>query len=363
MPVYNGGDYLKSAIKSILDQTYRDFEFLIINDCSTDNSLDTIRSFNDPRILVHTNEVNMGQTKSLNVGLRLARGKYVVINDADDLSLPQRIEKQLDFIQKHPEYPVVGTSCFIIDRFGKIKRIFRRPTDSREILLQILSDTPLTHGSVIMEKDVILSQGGYNEDFRICQDYELWSSLIRRGYRVANIPDMMVMIRTYADSISFKERDAQTIENGKTLLANVKSMTNLDISLDEAVRQRLFFVAPEKLTDDDFEKAEKLFIGEYKNLNSLKELGMAYTEKDLGKRLVKPYAKLALARFIEGSIGDTRKIARRYLNRNGNNHLILLIWLLSYTGRRYLNAVLSIHGKSQAISSALSQLFYPVKGK
>jgi hypothetical protein len=140
-------------------------------------------------------------------------------------------------------------------------------------------------------------------------------------------------------------------------------MTNLDISLDEAVRQRLFFVAPEKLTDDDFEKAEKLFIGEYKNLNSLKELGMAYTEKDLGKRLVKPYAKLALARFIEGSIGDTRKIARRYLNRNGNNHLILLIWLLSYTGRRYLNAVLSIHGKSQAISSALSQLFYPVKGK
>src|SRR3990172_12675648 len=161
MPVYNGGDYLRLSIESILAQTYRDFEFLIINDCSTDNSMETISSFNDERIVLHTNAFNMGQTKSLNIGLRMARGKYIVINDADDLSLPQRIEKQLDFILKHPEYVVVGTSSFIMDRSGTIKRVFRKPTDQRQIFLGILSDTPLIHGSIIMVKEVILAHGGY----------------------------------------------------------------------------------------------------------------------------------------------------------------------------------------------------------
>ena len=210
MPVYNAGAFLRPTLETILGQTYREFEFLIINDCSTDDSLETIRSFGDPRIRVHTNPVNMGQTKSLNVGLRLARGKYIVVNDADDYSLPKRIETQLDFIMKNPEYPVVGTSCYIMDREGKILRTFLRPTDPREIQLQFLSDTPMTHGSVIMQKDAILAMGGYNEDFRIIQDYELWSTLMRKGTRVMNIPDILVVIRTFADSISFKERDAQT---------------------------------------------------------------------------------------------------------------------------------------------------------
>ena len=257
MPVYNGGAFLRPTMETILGQTYREFEFLIINDCSTDDSLETIHSFGDPRIRVHTNPVNMGQTKSLNVGLRLARGKYIVVNDADDYSLPKRIETQLDFIMKNPEYPVVGTSCYIMDREGKILRTFLRPTDPREIQLQFLSDTPMTHGSVIMQKDAILARGGYNEDFRIIQDYELWSTLMRKGTRVMNIPDILVVIRTFADSISFKERDAQTLENGKTIRANVEAMTGMTISLDDAVRQRHFFVAPDRLMHDEFNRAEQ----------------------------------------------------------------------------------------------------------
>jgi glycosyltransferase involved in cell wall biosynthesis len=343
MPVYNGGEFLRPTMETILGQTYRDFEFLIINDCSTDDSLETIRSFGDPRIRVHTNSVNMGQTKSLNVGLRLARGKYVVVNDADDYSLPKRIETQLDFIMKNPEYPVVGTSCYIMDREGKILRTFLRPTDPREIQLQFLSDTPMTHGSVIMQKDAILALGGYNEEFRIIQDYELWSTLMRKGTRVMNIPDILVVIRTFADSISFKERDAQTLENGKTIQANVKAMTGLTISQDEAIRQRHFFVAPDRLMDDEFNRAEQLFVREYENILPSRNPGRGYLQRDLSRRLVKPYAKLAMALLREGRLREARVMSARYIRRYGRNRLLLTVWCLSFFGRAALDQAIRVY--------------------
>jgi glycosyltransferase involved in cell wall biosynthesis len=351
MPVYNAGAFLRPTMETILGQTYRDFEFLIINDCSTDDSLETIRSFSDPRIRVHTNERNMGQTKSLNVGLPLARGKYVVVNDADDYSLPRRIETQLDFITKNPEYPVVGTSCYIMDREGKILRTFHRPTDPREIQLQFLSDTPMTHGSVIMQKDAILAMGGYNEDFRIIQDYELWSTLMRKGTRVMNIPDILVVIRTFADSISFRERDAQTLENGKTIQANVQAMTGLAISLDEAVRQRHFFVAPERLSREEFEQAEQLFTREYEGLRPEIHPGQTYLQEDLANRLVKPYVKLALLRFQEGKPGEARGIVLSYMNKYGRRKLPLLVWCLSFFGTASLGHALRIYEMLQRLTA------------
>ncbi len=354
MPVYNAGAFLRPTLETLLGQTYRDFEFLIVNDCSTDDSLETIRSFGDPRIRVHTNPVNMGQTKSLNVGLRLARGKYIVVNDADDYSLPRRIETQLDFITKHPEYPVVGCSCYIMDREGKILRTFLRPTDPREIQLQFLSDTPMTHGSVIMQKDAILAMGGYNEEFRIIQDYELWSTLMRKGSRVMNIPDLLVVIRTFADSISFKERDAQTLENGRTIQANVEAMTGLTISLDEAVRQRHFFVAPERLSRDDFAQAEKLFIREYEGLRAEIHPGESYLREDLANRLVKPFVKLAISRFQDGKPGEARGIVLNYMRKYGRKRLPLLVWMLSFLGASSLGRAIRFYERRQETAAGKS---------
>ena len=351
MPVYNAGAFLRPTLETILGQTYRDFEFLIINDCSTDDSLETLRSIADPRIRIHANPVNMGQTKSLNVGLRLARGKYVVVNDADDYSLPRRIETQLDFIVKNPEYPVVGTSCYIMDREGKILRTFLRPTDPREIQMQFLSDTPMTHGSVIMQKDAILATGGYNEEFRIIQDYELWSTLMRRGLRVMNIPDILVVIRTFADSISFKERDAQTFENGRTFQANVAAMTGLTISLDEAVRQRHFFVAPERLSREEFEQAERLFTREYEGIRAGIHPGETYLRQDLANRLVKPYVKLALSSFQAGKTREARGIVMSYMKKYGRSKLPLLVWCLSFFGTASLGHAMRFYETYQGISA------------
>jgi len=344
MPVYNGGEYLKLSIGSILLQTYKDFELLIINDCSTDNSMEVIQSFNDSRIVVHSNPVNMGQTKSLNAGLRLAKGRYIVVNDADDLSLPQRIEKQLDFITKHPEYPVVGCSAYIMNKNGRISRIFQKAIDQRTIQICPLSEPPLIHGSVIMNREVILGEGGYNESFRICQDYEMWSLLMRKGFHVTNLPDILVGIRHYAESLSFRESEAQTIENGRTIQANVEAFTNLTITLDEAVRQRLFLAAPERLSEEEFSKAERLFVQQYRNHRE-----QIFLKTDLKKRLFKTYAKLALDAARNGRHKESRKIAYCYLVNYGFQPIAMMIFVSSFFGKKALLSLWRIYIALQKI--------------
>ncbi len=130
MSVYNGDKYLREAIESILNQTFTDFEFIIVNDGSTDNSLEIIESYDDERIKTINNKKNIGLTKSLNKALKFAKGKYIARQDADDVSLPNRFEKQVEYLDSHPEVALVGTSVYLIDENGKIigKRIaFAKP--------------------------------------------------------------------------------------------------------------------------------------------------------------------------------------------------------------------------------------------
>jgi len=355
MPCFNGGPYLRPAIESILNQTYRDFEFLIINDCSTDDSLETIRSFGDPRIRVHTNERNMGQTKSLNVGLKLARGKYVVINDSDDLSLPGRIEQQFHFMLRNKNCAVVGGACYIMDRSGRIKRTFSKPVDHRRITLQILSDTPLVHGSVMMNKEIILGRGGYNENFRICQDYELWSSLVREGVRIDNMPDELAVIRHFTDSISFKESDSQTEENGRTILDNVAALTGMCITAEEAIRQRLFFFAPHVLPMADFRKAADLFRKEYEQLNPISGADKGFLRQDLKRRMIKPYSKMSMAKFDAGDLAEAGWCAGAYLSDYGFSLIPFLLWTMSHMGPRVFHASLQVHGKLQYLKAILKR--------
>ncbi|MEI6127861.1 MAG: glycosyltransferase [Pseudomonadota bacterium] len=307
-------------------------------------------SFDDPRIIVYTNSANIGQTKSLNVGLKLAKGRYVIINDADDLSLPTRIEKQLEFIMNHPDFVAVGTSSYIMDRAGNTRRSFLKPTDPRVILLSVFSDTPIIHGSVIIDKQAVLSVGGYNEQFRICQDYELWSSLIRNGKNIANIPDILVVIRHYMDSVSFREKDAQTLENGIIMLANITAMTSLRISLDEAIRQRIFFTSPERLDEDAFFAAEKMFITEYECLNNRHIFDDRLIENDLKKRMIKPYCKLALSKIRAGRMKEARKITSLFAAKYGFSVMPFVIGKVSHTGRTVATGILNYYEKYQKLS-------------
>ena len=148
MPVYNAGKDLAEAIQSILDQTYRDFEFVIVNDGSTDTSLQTLQQYTDPRIRLINNDGNKGLIASLNIGLETCQGEYIVRMDQDDISLPQRIEKQVQFLDEHPEYGLAG-SWF--EDFGEQieSKIVRYSSDDTAIRIRHLYQTHISHPTAV----------------------------------------------------------------------------------------------------------------------------------------------------------------------------------------------------------------------
>lgn len=304
MTVYNGEKYLKYSIESILSQSFKDFEFLIIDDCSTDSSVQIIRSYDDQRIVLHHNEVNIGQTKSLNVGLNLAKGRYIARIDSDDLSFPPRLEKQLDYIVKHPEYAVVGTSGILIDHLGKKIGTHRVPTNYSEMLVQLfLVSSPMIHVSVLMNKEIICSVGGYNEWFKISQDYELWSTLIRRDYKIGNIPDILVAYRIHGQSIrvgEFKKR--LYLECSETFHRNVNTLTNLKITPEKAFKIITIIHEPKNLSKADLQSIQNYFEKIFFNLKDSSQIN--YMKRNINKIISDLYFKLALINIWNKNFRD-----------------------------------------------------------
>jgi len=200
MSVYNEEKYLREAVDSILNQTFENFEFLIINDASTDKTVKILESYNDPRIKIYNNKKNIGLTKSLNVGLKMAKGKYIARQDADDISMPDRFEKQTDFLNKHDNYAVVGTFARIINEHSEEIRPFRIPTEDSDIRNFLKTDNCMVHGSVMIRMSTLLDMGFYNEDFERSQDYELWLRLTKKYY-MRNIPDFLYCRRMQSKTL------------------------------------------------------------------------------------------------------------------------------------------------------------------
>jgi len=158
MSVYNGERYLREAIDSILTQTYTDFEFVIINDASTDASSGILAKYatHDSRIILLQNDTNLGLTKSLNIGLRLARGRYIARQDADDISLPHRFERQVRYLDEHPETMLLGAQCLLIDAQGMpIADRSHFPTTEMTIRWYLLADNAIAHPTVLFRRSLI----------------------------------------------------------------------------------------------------------------------------------------------------------------------------------------------------------------
>ena len=147
MSVYNGEKYLKEAIDSVLSQTFKDFEVLIINDGSIDKTSKILKTYKDPRIRIINNKKNIGLTKSLNKGLKLARGEYIARMDDDDVSKPNRLEKQFEFMEKNSKYAVVGSFIEIIDSKGNLSNKVERPIKPKDIGERLLKGSCIFHGS------------------------------------------------------------------------------------------------------------------------------------------------------------------------------------------------------------------------
>ena len=205
MSVYNGQSYLKEAVDSVLCQTWKDFEFLIINDGSTDNSGEILRSFDDPRIRLVENPTNIGLTKSLNRGLQLSRTELIARQDADDISYPTRLESEVQFFETHTEVVLLGTSARAVDERGEPKKHdLHIPTGALAIRWCLMFQNAFIHSSVMFRRSIIWEKlGGYDESFARAQDYELWSR-IARDFEVENLPHNLIDHRfEYGSTVSF----------------------------------------------------------------------------------------------------------------------------------------------------------------
>jgi len=204
MSVYNGELYLTEAIDSILGQTFTDFEFIIINDGSTDRTGSILRGYTDARIQVFE-QTNMGLTRSLNRGISLARGEYVARMDADDISMPERLVKQVAFLDAHPEIGVLGTACRIVDEVSHREWEMHPPLSDKQIRRHLIRGNPFVHSSVMMRKSVFQAIGGYDEAYPYVQDYELWIRMALHT-RLANLPDILHMRRFHWGAVSTTRR-------------------------------------------------------------------------------------------------------------------------------------------------------------
>jgi glycosyltransferase involved in cell wall biosynthesis len=204
MAVYNGERYLAEAIDSILAQTYRDFELLVIDDASSDRTAEILAKYHDERIRVLRNDTNRGLTVSLNIGLGAARGELIARHDADDRSRPRRLEEQVAFLDAHPEVAAVGTQAQVIDASGRRQRRLdaRRPVSPLAVQFSLMFIAPMVHGAAMFRRAVVWDElHGYDESFRTSQDVQLWSRIAER-WQIANVDRVLLDFRVHPSSVS-----------------------------------------------------------------------------------------------------------------------------------------------------------------
>ena len=201
IPVYNGGHLLRAAVDSILSQTFTDFECLVIDDGSTDGAVEALRAILDPRLRIEPNPRNLGLIATLNRGLELARAPLLARMDADDVALPQRLERQVAAFAADPSLTVMGTWAQYIDKHGSRGAVFRTPVTHDDIVGHSLLGSPFVHPSVMFRVAAVRAVGGYPNDAPHAEDYALWLKLVL-SHRCANVPEVLMLYRVHGGQVS-----------------------------------------------------------------------------------------------------------------------------------------------------------------
>ena len=206
MPVYNAAPYVEQAIRSILEQTFTDFEFLIINDGSKDASQKVINSIRDERIIFVNHTQNKGLVSTLNEGLKLARGKYIARMDNDDISHPERFAKQVSFMELHPKVGLSGTAY---SAFGDRPMVVNVPISDADIRDFMRLNSPMGHPTVMMRKSVIETYGlFYRQDATPAEDYRMWYDF-SKVTQIQNLPEVLLEYRVHPQQMSSSMNLAQ----------------------------------------------------------------------------------------------------------------------------------------------------------
>jgi glycosyltransferase involved in cell wall biosynthesis len=211
MSVFNGQAFLREAIESILSQTFHDFEFLVIDDGSTDSTAGILASYasRDGRMRVVHHE-NKGRAASLNIGINIATGGYIARMDADDIALPHRLQEQLDFMERHAEVGLLGGAAEVINRAGQILSIYRPPLEDSEIRSTLVHHNVFFHPTVVMRKEVVVASGGYRKALLDADDYDLWLRIAERS-QLANLGEPVLRYRIHPDQVSVRNLRHQVL--------------------------------------------------------------------------------------------------------------------------------------------------------
>lgn len=229
-------EYLRDAIESILDQTYSDFEFIIVDDCSTDKSLDIIKSYTDTRIRIIKNETNMGITKSLNRALAVSKGEYIARMDADDICLPERFEKQIEFLNNNSDVIVCGTW---VELFGDGASVYnekysRKNLPEKDLLrinllfgnhMNIIHPTAMFNHQLLKNSNI-----AYNENYIYAQDYRMWVECSQKS-NLANVPEILFKYRIHNKAVSSDKKNIQA-QCAKNIMAEQLSWIGLELPDD-----------------------------------------------------------------------------------------------------------------------------------
>lgn len=203
MSVYNGEQYLKETIKSVLDQSFQNFEFIVVENGSEDSSLDILKSFHDSRIKILQLEQNVGLSQALNHGLQHSSAELIARIDADDLMRKDRLEKQVDFMKKNPHIALLGSAVERIFSNGKHRDFMYFQTTHDDIIQSIAYGSPFAHPSVIFRKIAINELGNYNEKLSYAQDFKLWLEVLKK-HQVSNLDIPLTLYRTHSSQNSLR---------------------------------------------------------------------------------------------------------------------------------------------------------------
>lgn len=209
MAVYNGEAYVGQAVAGVLAQTLADFELIVVDDGSTDSTRQILAGYRDPRMRIVTNQQNLGLTRSLNQGIRLACGKYIGRQDADDFSLPERLAQQVAYLEAHPQVGLVGCASRWVDRHGHFLRTMQPVTAPEQVGPLLLAEIPFLHGTFMIRRQSLRDVGGgYDERLPLAQDCDLLLRLAER-WDLANLPEVLYVHRRHENSLSARRAAEQ----------------------------------------------------------------------------------------------------------------------------------------------------------
>lgn len=316
MSVFNGELYVEQCIESVISQTFEDFEFLILDDASTDRTNEIIKKNKDKRIKLIKNEKNLGLTKSLNLLIEMARGEYVARLDADDICMNERFQKQKTFLDQNKSIGMVASNCDIINENSDLLYNHCPQSNDTAFKWSFLFRNPIRHSTAMMRKEVLNKIGKYNESFEFSQDYELWNR-IKNHSAIAVIPETLARIRVHEKSISNSMIEKQCYFADIVSKEQIEYHLKKSISLEEIKKLKLiyFYKNPIQINEikneiEEFDKIIKLYFELATNFQSqCKEPDILISEVALDiKSLLK----------ISRSMPNLKKIIKFFLKHNDN---------------------------------------------